>query len=173
MSPEQARGLETDARSDIFSLGIVLYEMVTLHRPFEGESPSDVIVALLSQEPPFAEHAPDLPGDLQRLVGRMLAKDRAGRYQTADEARRALKRLKQDLTPAADSAAWRASRGVSVARARAKITKQRRPLRVNPRHRNPASPSSPDDSRARHCASRWRSWRWRRSSPRRFLGDSG
>ncbi len=102
MSPEQARGLETDARSDIFSLGIVLYEMITLRRPFEGETPSDVIVALLSQEPPFAEHAPDLPGELRRLVSRMLAKDRAGRYQNADEARRALKRLKQDLTPAPD-----------------------------------------------------------------------
>src|SRR5262249_43175585 len=102
MSPEQARGLETDARSDIFSLGIVLYEMITSHRPFEGETPSDVIVALLSQEPPFTEHAPDLPGELQRMVGRMLAKDCVGRYQTADEARRALKRLKWDLTPARD-----------------------------------------------------------------------
>ncbi|HEU0177616.1 MAG TPA: protein kinase [Blastocatellia bacterium] len=102
MSPEQARGLETDARSDIFSLGIVLYEMITSRRPFEGETPSDVIVALLNQEPPFAEHAPDLPGELRRLVSRMLAKDCAGRHQTADEARRALKRLKQCLTPAGD-----------------------------------------------------------------------
>ena len=103
MSPEQARGFETDARSDIFSLGIVLYEMITSRRPFEGETPNDVIAALLAQEPPpLAEHAPGLPAELQSLVDRMLAKDCAGRYQTAEELRRALKKLKQDLAPAGD-----------------------------------------------------------------------
>jgi eukaryotic-like serine/threonine-protein kinase len=103
MSPEQARGFETDARSDIFSLGIVLYEMITSRRPFEGETPSDVIAALLRQEPPpLAEHTPGLPAELQSLVDRMLAKDCAGRYQTAEELRRALKKLKQDLAPTGD-----------------------------------------------------------------------
>jgi serine/threonine-protein kinase len=103
MSPEQARGLETDARSDIFSLGVVLYEMLTARRPFEGETPSDVIAALLVQEPaPLAAHAPDLPAKLQSLVSRMLAKERAVRYQTAEELRRALKSLKQELAPPGD-----------------------------------------------------------------------
>jgi serine/threonine-protein kinase len=103
MSPEQARGFETDARSDIFSLGIVLYEMITSRRPFEGETPSDVIAALLGQEPPpLAEHTPGLPAELQSLVDRMLAKDCAGRFQTAEELRRAMKKLKQDLAQAGD-----------------------------------------------------------------------
>ncbi|MGH9755416.1 MAG: protein kinase domain-containing protein, partial [Blastocatellia bacterium] len=106
MSPEQARGLETDARSDIFSLGIVLYELITGRRPFEGSTPADIITSLLGEEPaPLADLAPDasnIPGELQRLIDRMLAKDCARRFQTAEELRRALKSLKQELITPGD-----------------------------------------------------------------------
>jgi serine/threonine-protein kinase len=99
MSPEQARGLDIDARSDIFSLGVVLYEMITSRRPFAGETAADVVASLLAQEPlPLAEHSSDIPAGLQPIISRMLAKDCEARYQTADEMRRALKRLQRDLT---------------------------------------------------------------------------
>ncbi|HMB28935.1 MAG TPA: tetratricopeptide repeat protein, partial [Blastocatellia bacterium] len=103
MSPEQALGLEIDARSDIFSLGVVLYELITGRRPFAGEMVADVIAALIGQEPPpLAWSDRGLTDELQRLVSRMLAKDRSERYQTADELRHALKNLKKELATAED-----------------------------------------------------------------------
>jgi serine/threonine protein kinase/Flp pilus assembly protein TadD len=98
MSPEQARGLGVDARTDIFSLGAVIFEMVTGHVPFEGETPSDVISLVLQREPPpLVSFAPDVPAELQRLVSKALAKDSRERYQSASDLLLDLKNLKQEL----------------------------------------------------------------------------
>ncbi len=98
MSPEQARGLAVDTRTDIFSLGIVIYEMVAGQAPFGGATKSDLIVALLERDPPpLARFTPEAPAELERLVMKALAKDREERYQTAKDLLIDLKRLKQKL----------------------------------------------------------------------------
>jgi serine/threonine protein kinase len=98
MSPEQARGLAVDARTDIFSLGVVIYEMLTGHRPFDGETTSDVISAILEREPaPCARYCPDMPAKLQWIVNKALRKDKEERYQTAKELLSDLKDVKQEL----------------------------------------------------------------------------
>ncbi|HKQ76943.1 MAG TPA: protein kinase [Blastocatellia bacterium] len=102
MSPEQARGLEVDERSDLFSLGVVMYELMTGQAPFQGETTSDVLVALLSGEPrPLARYVARLPDALQRIVNRALAKQVERRYQSARELGDELKRLKEELEFAA------------------------------------------------------------------------
>ena len=98
LSPEQARGLEVDARADIFSLGVVVYEMVAGHPPFEGETTSDVIAAILKEEPRgLSEEAKDVPAEFQQIVAKALRKDKEQRYQTARHMLEDLTRLKREL----------------------------------------------------------------------------
>ncbi|HEX5734155.1 MAG TPA: protein kinase [Blastocatellia bacterium] len=98
MSPEQARGLEVDQRSDTFSLGVVLYEMLTGKRPFEGATTSDLIVSILERDPPpLARFSAEVPANLEWIVAKALRKQRQERYQTAKDLGVDLKNLKQAL----------------------------------------------------------------------------
>src|SRR5919205_1622809 len=98
MSPEQARGLNVDHRSDIFSLGAVIYEMLARRKPFEGDTPSDTLAAILKTEPPpLARVAPGVPRELARIVTKCLKKDREERYQVVKDLWLDLKALKQEL----------------------------------------------------------------------------
>lgn len=103
MSPEQARGLPVDQRTDIWSLAVVLYEMVAGCVPFAGETSGDVIAAILErQPPPLARFSREVPDALEEIVTTALAKNRDERYQTATQMSAALRRLKQRLDLAAE-----------------------------------------------------------------------
>ena len=98
MSPEQARGEKVDARSDIFSFGVMLYEMLAGAAPFAGKTNTDVILAIIEKEPPPLSHySPAIPETLEWLVSKALTKEREERYQTAREMLVDLKRIQHKL----------------------------------------------------------------------------
>jgi serine/threonine protein kinase/Tfp pilus assembly protein PilF len=98
MAPEQARGKDVDARTDIFSFGVLLYEVITGRAPFEGETTSDLIASILMGEPqPISYYLPGSPAELQRIISKALRKNKEERYQTMKDMLVDLRSLKQQL----------------------------------------------------------------------------
>ena len=114
MSPEQIRGERLDPRTDLFSFGVVLYEMATGKLPFEGETQGSVFDSILNRAPvsPLRLNA-NLPAELERIISKCLEKDRELRYQHASEIRADLERLKQDMNTARLATDARHGTGVS------------------------------------------------------------
>jgi Tol biopolymer transport system component len=125
MSPEQARGLKLDHRTDIFSLGVILYEMMAGRRPFEGQTASDLIAAVLTSDPiPLAQAAPEISPALQRIVMRCLEKQMEKRFQSAGDLSFAL----EALSSPSDSRAGVAAAALSGAAASGRGPTRRRRL---------------------------------------------
>ena len=123
MSPEQARGLETDPRTDIWSLGIVLYELLAGRSTFEGRTTSDVIAAILRTEPPpLTRYVDDAPAELERIVTKALQKNREERYQAVKDLGLDLKDLKRRLDFDAEVARTAGTGRIAAPQAQAQTT---------------------------------------------------
>src|SRR5262249_51587356 len=97
-SPEQIRGSEVDGRSDVFSLGVVLYELVAGRPPFEGATAQEVTAAILTEKiPPVRRYATEAPAELERIISKALAKDRDDRYQVVKDLLIDLRSLRLEL----------------------------------------------------------------------------
>jgi serine/threonine protein kinase len=128
MSPEQARGEPLDARSDLFSLGVVLYEMATRHVPFQGATSALVFVQLLNHEPePVREWNDAVPRELEKIIFKLLAKERTARFQTAHELEVALVALSEK----GSGGGWlrKAVASVPLVRAQDPVAREKRPTR--------------------------------------------
>jgi serine/threonine protein kinase/Tfp pilus assembly protein PilF len=98
MSPEQAQGMEVNQRSDIFSFGVVLYEMITGQLPFKGEHEAAIIYSIINEPPqPLARYKANVPEGLQRIVGKAMEKNREERYQHVDDMLADLRKIKRSL----------------------------------------------------------------------------
>ena len=116
MSPEQAEGREVDHRSDVFSLGVILFQMATGELPFRGSSTASLVSSLLNDTPPsVTELQPRMPAELGRIVMRCLAKDRERRYPSALEVKQQLEELRRGLAPGPLRLAAGRRRGYAIA----------------------------------------------------------
>jgi Tol biopolymer transport system component len=121
MSPEQAEAKPVDPRSDVFSLGVVIFEMATSQRPFKGDTQFSLLSSIIKDTPAsLADLKADLPQDLARIVRRCLSKDPEDRYQTAKDLRNDLRALKEDLSSGAGAAVSRVDVLPAARRAAAK-----------------------------------------------------